>query len=777
MDPKLKPSVKKQPERTRVIVTLTLLCTTAYFIWRIFFTLPFAYGAGSVVFGVILLVAEGIGVLEAVYHMCTAQKAKLPEMPEIPNDMYPHVDILIATHNEPEELLYKTINGCLHLNYPDKGKVHIYVCDDNNRPGMRQLAQDMGVGYFGLSGNQHAKAGNLNNALRQTTSPLVATLDADMIPTSKFLMETVPYFSLPVMINTSDGWRMRTEEERAGQKEIGFVQAPQSFYNEDMFQTNLYAEKIVPNEQDFFFREVNVGRTGSNTVIYCGSNTVISRKALEEVGYIATGSITEDFATGMRIQAKGYQSIAVDKELVHGWAPSDFNSLKKQRQRWGRGCVQTMMKREFLFGPLPLSSKISYFMALLNWWSYTSRFVYVIVPILSALLGFVAADATLPALLLIWTPYYLLFSYAIKVSSSSTRSSRWNTIIQTILFPYLILPIILETFGIRMNKFWVTPKTKEVVKNATLRYAIPHIILAILSVLAIIRLTMSFAQTLFVGSLIVGFWLVVNLYGLVCAILFFAGRINYRKDERIYAQIKASLCVGKVRLQGITADVSDSGMAIMLGGPEYLPSDISFPLQLHYKDYKANIWAKIVHVQPADNRWKYSLVITDMREEDKRAYFQMIYDRNHTLPKAIKSNLLLDTIAVIKGLFLKRRYTRQLLPSIPLEYPLRTFVSNHIGCAEITSFNYETMEVHSDGVLPDYIRLKLGGHQVRGSKREEAAVKGKGYKTYYEVQDWRQLAQNPEFRSYLFDMLNLPQTLNGYQYLPGSMPANRQVVG
>ena len=37
--------------------------------------------------------------------------------------------------------------------------------------------------------------------------------------------------------------------------------------------------------KDYFFREVNLGRSASNAVIYAGSNTVISREALEEVGF------------------------------------------------------------------------------------------------------------------------------------------------------------------------------------------------------------------------------------------------------------------------------------------------------------------------------------------------------------------------------------------------------------------------------------------------------------------------------------------------------------
>ena len=47
------------------------------------------------------------------------------EKPEIAKERYPDVDVLIATHNEDPELLYKTINACTFMEYPDKSKVHI----------------------------------------------------------------------------------------------------------------------------------------------------------------------------------------------------------------------------------------------------------------------------------------------------------------------------------------------------------------------------------------------------------------------------------------------------------------------------------------------------------------------------------------------------------------------------------------------------------------------------------------------------------------------------
>ena len=100
------------------------------------------------------------------------------------------------------------------MEYPDKSKVHIYICDDTNRIEMKELADKMGIGYIGLAENKHAKAGNLNNALSKTTSPLIATFDADMIPRNDFLMKTVPYFSLPLMKKDKDNKWIRRRKSR-----------------------------------------------------------------------------------------------------------------------------------------------------------------------------------------------------------------------------------------------------------------------------------------------------------------------------------------------------------------------------------------------------------------------------------------------------------------------------------------------------------------------------------------------------------------------------------
>lgn len=67
------------------------------------------------------------------------------------------------------------------------------------------------------------------------------------------------------------------------------------------------SENRTTNEQDFF----EVARTSTNSVIYGGSNTVLSRKALNAVGGFFTESITEDFATGLLIESAGFVSLGM----------------------------------------------------------------------------------------------------------------------------------------------------------------------------------------------------------------------------------------------------------------------------------------------------------------------------------------------------------------------------------------------------------------------------------------------------------------------------------
>ena len=259
--------MESEKKKRRLLLYSLVIVTTIYFIWRIFFTIPTRFGILSLILGIILVIAEFTGFIECLIHYFTLSEAKSPKTPIVKDiNNYPHVDVFIATVNEPVDLLYKTLNGCLNMEYPDKSKVHIYVCDDGNRDEVKRLTEELKVNYISREERKGAKAGNLNHAMTKTSSPYIVTLDCDMIPMSDFLMVSMPFF-IEAEIEIS--------EEREEKKKIGFIQLPQSFYNPDVFQYNLFSEDKIPNEQEYFYKEVEVGKNKSNSVIYGGYAVII----------------------------------------------------------------------------------------------------------------------------------------------------------------------------------------------------------------------------------------------------------------------------------------------------------------------------------------------------------------------------------------------------------------------------------------------------------------------------------------------------------------------
>ncbi len=676
---KVRKQYSKTKQRKKWQYHVMSISSIVYIIWRLFFTIPVDFGFLDLFFGILLFVSELIAVIESLLSQNAYNNAVLPELPTIPDEVYPDVDILIATHTEDAELLYKTVNSCKYLKYPDNNKVHIYICDDMNRSEIAKLASDMGVGYITLLKNKHAKAGNLNNAFSKTNSPLVVTLDADMIPKSDFLIKTVPYFFLPKVKKLADGtFVMKDESEINPSEKIGFVQTPQTFYNPDMFQYNLFAENNIPNEQDYFFREVNVGRNATNSPIYAGSNTVISREALEEIGGIRVGTITEDFATGMDIQEHGYTCIAIPDPLVSGLSPTSIDSLIKQRVRWGRGCVQTLFRARFLFSKTSIETKLSYFGALLYWTTFFRRTVYIFAPILYAVFGIVVVDLDIMQYLILGVPAYVIYNIALRQLSEGLKDFRWSNIVDTILAPYLVFPILMETLGIRLKKFNVTQKSAEVTRNSDISYAVPNILFLVASIIGVVFILQSIIFEAQYFNLIILFWLTLNSYFLFMSIVFMIGRVNYRSSERFEVFLPVKIGTEEGVLQGEVNDISETGLSFTLVRPVFFHYDDQLNIKIIDRGYEAQMGAKVVHTSVLDNTTcKYNLMITDIDEENKSKFFALIYDRQFVFAKDIKTKGIDDLINFFKAKIKRSEVSNRLLPRVHLNKNYNT-VDNKI---------------------------------------------------------------------------------------------------
>ena len=130
----------------QIIYAFTIILTFIYIAYRICFTLPLHLGVVGLICSIIVLLLE---IWESadffIYYINILSVNKsAPKIPVITDmNVFPEVDVLIATINEGENLLRNTIEACKNMNYPDKSKVHIYVCDDGNRANIKNLAENL----------------------------------------------------------------------------------------------------------------------------------------------------------------------------------------------------------------------------------------------------------------------------------------------------------------------------------------------------------------------------------------------------------------------------------------------------------------------------------------------------------------------------------------------------------------------------------------------------------------------------------------------------------
>ncbi|MCR5420281.1 MAG: cellulose synthase catalytic subunit [Lachnospiraceae bacterium] len=619
-----------------ILVLITTFFSIIYLIWRVLYTIPFEYGAVSVFAGVALLVVEILGLVESSVHHYNLYGVYRPVLPEIEDDEFPDVDIYISTYNEPEEVLIKTINGCKYMKYPDLNKVHIYLCDDGHRAKMKEFAKRMGINYLDRDNHDGAKAGNLNHAMSKTTSPYIVTFDADMIPRSNFLLRTIPYF-------------IGMEKENIGKPEkeqthLGFVQAPQAFYNPDLFQYYLYSEERIPNEQDYFYRDIQVSRNKSNCVIYGGSNTVLSRKALNDIGGFYTETITEDFATGMLIQKKGYKCIAIDEVLASGLSATDLKSLINQRVRWARGVITTNRKMHTMWSKdLTPAQKINYWASVWYWYAPVKRLIYYMCPILYGVFGYMVIKCTLGQILVFWLPMYITQTLSLRVMSHNLRTAKWTGIYETILFPFLLIPVLMETIGIKMKKFKVTKKgavESEAGKNNI--YITPFAFLVVLSIIGIYNCIKQIFDSNDLGPAVVLFWLVINLYSLVMAMFFVMGRNYVRKYDRMEIVMDALLHTPKSKYNCRTSDLSDEGLSLVYDKPINIDDSWPVVIGLKTEEYSCMLKCNLLHSETLvdknkDTIYKYSFVVIDYLDTYEE-YMQIIYDRVPPLPQHLKEH-------------------------------------------------------------------------------------------------------------------------------------------
>jgi cellulose synthase/poly-beta-1,6-N-acetylglucosamine synthase-like glycosyltransferase len=244
----------------------------------------------------------------------------------------PMVSVQVPIHAEPPEIVINTLDALSKLSYPN---YEVIVVDNNTsdenlwRPVEEHCAR-LGpqFRFLHVEGIKGAKAGALNWA-RPRTDPraeLLGVVDADYVVDPDWLAHTVGYF-----------------EEAT----VGFVQCPHAYRD---FESSAFT-KMANAEYSLFFAADMIGLDEHGAGITVGTMSVIRLASLDQAGGWAEWCMTEDSELAIRIHARGYKSVYLERPYGWGLIPETWEGYKKQRFRWTYGPVQEFVAHASLFIP------------------------------------------------------------------------------------------------------------------------------------------------------------------------------------------------------------------------------------------------------------------------------------------------------------------------------------------------------------------------------------------------------------------------------------------
>lgn len=360
-----------------ILVGVYFSICLVYFAWRVGFSMNLTTPM-TTVYSLVFIGAEiALFLLAIPFYVNLSSGVRRGTPPAPPAGV--SVDALICTYNEDISLVRTSAVAARAL----RGDCRVWICDDGHRPEMAALAAELGVGYLTRPDNQHAKSGNLNNALRQTTGDLVLVLDADHVVRPQLLERTVGHFRDPM---------------------VALIQIPQIYYNLESFQHLMrYDDQRLWHESALFHHLMQPGADRRNTAFFVGTGAVLRRSALEDIGGFATGTITEDVHTSMRLHAKGYRSVYVDEALGVMMSAETPFAYVLQRLRWAQGSMQVLAReRPFWKKGLTAWQRYAYTVSLANWLAAWIRALFYLAPGIFLLTALSPIDAQLSAALVVF---------------------------------------------------------------------------------------------------------------------------------------------------------------------------------------------------------------------------------------------------------------------------------------------------------------------------------------------------------------------------------------
>lgn len=547
--------VSSKLEAPRRILTY---CFVAVGLWYLGWRLG-TFNPHAPIFSVLIYGAELFGFVTALAHifMCwrLSERHAPPPRPGI------SVDVYIPTYSEPIDLVRKTVLAAMAMDYPHR----TWILDDGRRQAMRALATELGCEYLARTDNVHAKAGNLNHALAHSQGELIVVFDADHAPRRDFLEKTLGYFD---------------------DAHVAFVQTPQDYYNLDSYQhRGSNASHEIWTEQALFFRVIQRGKDCWNSAFFCGSCAVVRRSSLERIGGFATGTITEDLHTSIRLHAAGFRSVYHAEPLAFGLAPESIEPFVTQRVRWGQGAMHVWRTEGILSNPgLSWAQRINYLASVATYFDGWTKGLFYFAPVAVLLTGSAPLVAAMPTFLLHFVPYYIFTFWVFEEVGRGYGRTLYIEQYNMARFAAFAWATLAWFFP--NGRFEVTRKRSRA--RRVLRFTMPQWLVVCSNVLAVpvgIAIYRHTHMLPLAGVAANVLWAGINC-GLAAAVLRHTLMVQRRQraQYRFPVPLPAELDFAGLRVRGTIDNLSEHGMRFYGGLLPYIESGSEFSGRLTLPD-------------------------------------------------------------------------------------------------------------------------------------------------------------------------------------------------
>lgn len=444
------------------------------------------------------------------------------------------VDVMFATYDEDPELVRLGILDAKKMRYPHPIDIRIHILDDGRREDMRIVTEAEGANYISRTSNEGFKAGNLRNAMENTSGDFLLICDADTRPFPSFLERTLGHFRDPKLawVQTPQWFYDLPAGERIGpllDRRFGSLGGKIGRALEKVIGPVTVGHDPFVNDPKMFYDVIQRRRNWANASFCCGAGSLHRREAVMEAALRSFGAkiekrtydqeeiitvsskervVAPELMEAIRTEAAAtealtpykfhvsediFTSIVLHSDRERGWkskmhpiveskmlSPQDLLTWTVQRYKYAGGSLDILVNDNPLFRKgLSIPQKLMYGTTFFSYLAPIWNIAFLFAPIIYLFSGIAPVSAYTETFFLHLIPFLVFLELAMMVgtwgiSGYGAKASYLS------FFPLGLRAIFTVAKGEKIS-FPVTPKVRQ--SGNFLRLVRPQIAVVVLTLL------------------------------------------------------------------------------------------------------------------------------------------------------------------------------------------------------------------------------------------------------------------------------------------------------